>query len=146
MRTLRPWGVKQLARYGGLTKRWGKEGKKIQTAQESDKLFHASMSLHSGFPVWISLPNSPGDSAKMSSPPQNLPSIFKAELTVSILCMHLCLLYYKYFLYYVAEMSNCPTKFFNSFHSDHRDWADDRKWLPSQTGFPGAPWPHRPCI
>lgn len=115
----------------------GERGKKIETAQESDKLFHASMSLHSGFPVWISLPNSPGDSAKTSSPLQNLPSIFKAELTVSILCMHLCLLYYEYFLYYVAEMSNCTTNFFNPFHRDHRD-------CPAKLDFQVPPAPTGP--
>lgn len=38
----------------GLTKRWGKEAKKIQTAQNPDKLSHATLSLRTGFPVWIS--------------------------------------------------------------------------------------------
>lgn len=36
-------------------------------------------------------------------------NFFKAELTVSGLCMPLYLLYYRHLLYYVTEMSNCPT-------------------------------------
>lgn len=53
-----------------------KMGKKIQTAQKSDMLFHASVSLQNGFSVWISLPDPPGDSATASDPLQNLPSFF----------------------------------------------------------------------
>lgn len=148
MRTLRTWGVKWLARYGSLTKRWGREGQKIQAAQESNKLFHASMSLPNGFPVWISLLHLLGDSAKMSGPLQNFPSFFKAEWTISILRMHLYLLYYEHFLYYGAEMSNCPTYFLIPSIKNIETELIESSW-PAKLDFqllPRLPAALRPCI
>lgn len=98
-----------------------------------------------GVPVWISLSPPPGDSAKTPGPLQSLPSFFKAALTVSVLCAPLYLLYYEHSLYYVAEMSNCPTNVLSPalpFPRDHRDGVDGGKWLPRRRGLPA---PH-PCV